>query len=41
MNTDVSDKMLSKTLATVYYTPINEPDNIKTIMVETGVRPSK
>ncbi|MDD5617008.1 MAG: hypothetical protein PHH85_12505 [Candidatus Methanoperedens sp.] len=35
MNPDVSDKMLSKTLATVYYTPINEPDNIKTIMVET------
>jgi hypothetical protein len=35
MDSDVSDKMLNKTLATVYYTPINEPENIKRIVVET------
>ncbi len=35
MKSEVSDKMPDKTLATVYYTPINEPENIKTIVVET------
>ncbi len=35
MNSDLYDKMLNKTLATVYYTPINEPENIKRIVVET------
>ncbi len=35
MKSEVSDKMPDKTLATVYYTPINEPENIKTIVVKT------